>query len=179
MQSNKSQVYVAENHIRQMASIVWKSPKEKAWAVTLELGRDREDSDFHNKSICRVSPVSDDQCAWASINLQCLHPNRRCCDVPISRESCKKSTWKTAGKSSINSVANTFPNHQCRKEKEEKKRSTPVLLTLLAFFAIQRLRESLKDPKEKSQETKAHLLLALNTKSTLLLYKKNPLSSSQ
>ena len=37
---------------------------------TLELGRDREDSDFHNKSICRVSPVSDDQCAWASINLQ-------------------------------------------------------------------------------------------------------------
>ena len=119
--------------------------------------------------------MSDDQCAWASINLQCLHPNRRCCDVPISRESCKKSTWKTAGKSSINSVANTFPNHQCRKEKEEKKRSTPVLLTLLAFFAIQRLRESLKDPKEKSQETKAHLLLALNTKSTLLLYKKNPL----
>ena len=101
----------------------------------------------------------------------CLHPSA----VPISRESCKKSTWKTAGKSSINSVANTFPNHQCRKEKEEKKRSTPVLLTLLAFFAIQRLRESLKDPKEKSQETKAHLLLALNTKSTLLLNKKTPL----
>ena len=49
-----------------------------------------------------------------------------------------------------------------------------VLLTLLAFFAIQLLRESLKDPKEKSQETKAHLLLALNTKSTLL-YQKNPL----
>ena len=96
--------------------------------------------------------------------------------VPISRESCKKSTWKTAGKSSINSVANTFPNHQCRKEKEEKKRSTPVLLTLLAFFAIQLLRESLKDPKEKSQETKAHLLLALNTKSTLL-YQKNPSST--
>ena len=98
--------------------------------------------------------------------------------VPISRESCKKSTWKTAGKSSINSVANTFPNHQCRKEKEEKKQrrgsSVAVLLTLLAFFAIQLLRESLKDPKEKSQETKAHLLLALNTKSTLL-YQKNPL----
>ena len=100
--------------------------------------------------------------------------------VPISRESCKKSTWKTAGKSSINSVANTFPNHQCRKEKEEKKQrrgsSVAVLLTLLAFFAIQRLRESLKDPKEKSQETKAHLLLALNTKSTLL-YQKNPSST--
>ena len=100
--------------------------------------------------------------------------------VPISRESCKKSTWKTAGKSSINSVANTFPNHQCRKEKEEKKQrrgsSVAVLLTLLAFFAIQLLRESLKDPKEKSQETKAHLLLALNTKSTLL-YQKKPSST--
>ena len=65
MQSNKSQVYVAENHIRQMAAstVFEKVQKRKHGAVTLELGRDREDSDFHNKSICRVSPVSDDQCA--------------------------------------------------------------------------------------------------------------------
>ena len=61
MQSNKSQVYVAVNHIRQMASTVFEKVQKRKHG--LELGRDREDSDFHNKSICRVSPVSDDQCA--------------------------------------------------------------------------------------------------------------------
>ena len=63
-----------------------------------------------------------------------------------------------------------------RRKKQRRGSSVAVLLTLLAFFAIQLLRESLKDPKEKSQETKAHLLLALNTKSTLL-YQKNPSST--
>ena len=63
-----------------------------------------------------------------------------------------------------------------RRKKQRRGSSVAVLLTLLAFFAIQLLRESLKDPKEKSQETKAHLLLALNTKSTLL-YQKKPSST--
>ena len=63
-----------------------------------------------------------------------------------------------------------------RRKKQRRGSSVALLLTLLAFFAIQLLRESLKDPKEKSQETKAHLLLALNTKSTLL-YQKKPSST--
>ena len=69
-----------------------------------------------------------------------------------------------------------LPQSSVQEGKRRKKAggAVAVLLTLLAFFAIQLLRESLKDPKEKSQETKAHLLLALNTKSTLL-YQKKPL----
>ena len=67
-----------------------------------------------------------------------------------------------------------LPQSSVQEGKRRKKAggAVAVLLTLLAFFAIQLLRESLKDPKEKSQETKAHLLLALNTKSTLLYQKK-------
>ena len=68
-----------------------------------------------------------------------------------------------------------LPQSSVQEGKRRKKAggAVAVLLTLLAFFAIQLLRESLKDPKEKSQETKAHLLLALNTKSTLLYQKKS------
>ena len=63
MQSNKSQ------YTGYTGSKILLLGKESSFSwyhhhVTLELGRDREDSeDFHNKSICRASQVSDDQCA--------------------------------------------------------------------------------------------------------------------
>ena len=120
--------------------------------------------------------MSDDQCAWASINLRCCCYHLQSCpylkrimqkiDLENGREIVHQFSCQHLPQSSVQEGK--------RRKKQRRGSSVAVLLTLLAFFAIQLLRESLKDPKEKSQETKAHLLLALNTKSTLL-YQKNPL----